>query len=459
MSIKSIYDVLPIEIQNIMTTLYGYKIKKQRYGTYYYEHLSFLKEFENYTIEEQQKYQFDHLLKLLRFAVDNSAFYKKIYENINIEKDIQSVSDLKKLPIVTKEMLRANIDHIVTIKENDAIMSSTGGTTGKSLSVYFTKRDNQIRMATLDYFKSKHGFLNISMRRATFNGKHIIPQNQKRKVFWRYNAAIKQMIYSSFFINEQNLKYYLQSLNEFRPEAIDGFISSIYEIASYVERNNLKFNFKPIAIFPTSETVTQHHREVIERVFQCKLFDQYASSEGAPFVWECQCNNLHYDVSSGIIENVENSNEILVTSFTSFGTPLIRYQIGDNMKFDSKSKVCQCGSRLPIIQSIQGRTLDYLFAVDGSKIYLGNISNIFKNIPNSVIRARITQNRIDELQVELVVAQNYNDKHSKLITSEIKDKFGKEMNICISKVNEIPREKSGKYKLIINNIKEGVGST
>ena len=308
-------------------------------------------------------------------------------------------------------------------------------------------------MATLDYFKFKHGFENMKMKRATFNGKHIVPPNQKEKVFWRYNAAIKQMVYSSFHITEENIPYYIESLNKYKPDSIDGFISSIYDISSYIERYDVKLEFKPKVIFPTSETVTQEYREVIERVFKCNLRDQYSSCEGAPFVWECEYGKLHYDISTGVIENIENSDEVLVTSFTTYGTPLIRYRIGDSMIFEDNDILCECGLETPLIKSIQGRTVDFLYSTNGAKINLGNIANIFKNIPNTIIKSQIIQDSLTHLVVKIVVDDNFNNQHTNMLIDEIKHKFGNNMKANIEIAEDIPREKSGKYSLIKNNIK------
>ncbi len=54
-----------------------------------------------------------------------------------------------------------------------------------------------------------------------------------------------------------------------------------------------------------------------------------------PLFGECEYGNLHYDITTGVIENIDNSNEILVTSFLNYGTPLIRYRIGDSMVLKS----------------------------------------------------------------------------------------------------------------------------
>ncbi|MDA3863121.1 MAG: phenylacetate--CoA ligase family protein, partial [Deltaproteobacteria bacterium] len=218
MKFQKIYDNSPIFFQHFMATVYGYKVKLERYGEEYYRYRSFLRRFGRLPREEQQKYQLKELKILIEYAVNKSSFYKKFYKNINID-NIKDIKDLDKLPILTKDLLRKNIQEIITIPKNKGVEAHTGGTTGTSLITYFSHRDNQQRMATLDYFKELHGFENMMMTRATFNGKHIIPPTQKKKEFWRYNAAIKQMIYSSFHINEKNIPYYIQSLNKLKPQS------------------------------------------------------------------------------------------------------------------------------------------------------------------------------------------------------------------------------------------------
>ena len=310
------------------------------------------------------------------------------------------------------------------------------------------------RMATLDHFKARVGFENLKMKRATFNGKHIISPNQNEKVFWRYNLACKQMIYSSFHLTEENMLYYVESLNQFKPQAIDGFFTSMCDLASYIERHDIKIQFIPIAIFPTSETLTKSGRELLERVFKCKVYDQYASSEGAPFVTECEKQVLHVELASGVFECFnEDTDEVLVTSFTTHGTPLIRYRIGDSMHFDIKRTTCECGIESPIVKGIHGRRLDFLYNAEGAKINAGNVANLFKNLSNALIRAQTIQNKMDEIIILLEVDKRlYKPEYDQLLMDEFLHKFGRRTKITIKHVSEIPREKSGKFKMIKNNI-------
>ncbi len=450
--LERIYDKSPIFFQNIMCTISGYQRNAHRYGKIYWNERKFLQEFDNWTLDEKLKYQENALRDFLRFAVENSPFYKQLYKDIDIT-DIKSVDDLKKLPVVDKEMLRSNIERVFAVPKEGSFESHTGGTTGKSLVVRTTGEDSMRRMAMLDHFKARVGFEHRKMKRATFNGKHIVPPTQKARIFWRYNAACKQMIYSSFHITEKNIPYYVKSLNKFKPDAIDGFFTSMCDVASYIERHNVSLQFKPVAIFPTSETLTQSGRELLERVFGCKVYDQYASSEGAPFVTECSEQRLHIELASGVFEHLsDDDSEILVTSFTTHGTPLIRYRIGDRMEFDVEDS-CSCGMSGPLVCKIQGRRLDFLYTPEGAKINTVNMANSLKNLPNVIIRAQFRQSNMSCIDALLEVDPTiWNDSHKEMLKDELLHRFGPDMNFNIQIVNEIPRESSGKFRMIINTV-------
>lgn len=447
--LEKIYDKAPIFFQNIMCTVSGLMKNRTRYGDTYESYRKFLKDFDTWTLDRQLEYQKEELKKFLQYTVQNSEFYRELYQNVDMD-TIQEPADLQKLPVVDKEMLRESIERVMTVPRKGAVEGHTGGTTGKSLVVRSTPEDEMKRMATLDHFKARVGFEHRKMKRATFNGKHIIPPAQKQPVFWRYNAACKQMIYSSFHLTEENIGYYVESMNRFKPAAIDGFFTSMCDVASYIERHQIPLTFRPVAIFPTSETLTKEGRTLLERVFGCKVYDQYASSEGAPFVTECPNQVLHVELATGVFEQLsENDTEVLVTSFTTHGTPLIRYRIGDRMKFAHNTQ-CNCGLHGPIVEEIQGRRLDFLYTPQGAKINAGNVSNLLKNLPNVVIRAQFRQEKMSEITALLEVAETFGQEHEKILREEFLHKFGPQMHVNIEIVTEIPREKSGKFRMIVN---------
>jgi len=448
-SYYKVYNRCPIWLQNVLISLYGYKLYRQRYGKVYYDYIEELRNKDYSDLRSAEEYQNAELIKLVNHAVNNSPFYKEFYKGINIS-EIKTVDDLKLLPILEKETLRQNIEKIYTIKPEEGIKSFTGGTTGKSLMVLYTKDDYQKRMAYLDTFKERLGVRN-GMHRATFSGRQFIPPNQDSKVFWRYNYILKQKLYSTFNLMNNNLPYYVEDLNIFKPEIINGFVSAIYDIAKYIKTNNISLTFNPIAIFTTSETLLPFHREMIEEAFGCPVYDQYASAEGAPFITECKNRELHYNLDTGIIEIVNNV-EMLVTSFTTYGTPLLRYRIGDSIIF--KDGKCACGCCHPLVEKIRGRKVDYLISREKGKVSLSHLADVIKGLPNCIGNMQFIQNNLDEIDIKIVVDKSrYRVEYGELIIDEMVYRFGKKMKFNLIMVDEIPREKSGKYSLIKNNIK------
>ena len=170
---ERIYDKCPIFFQNIMVSVKGYLNNRERYGKAYKEYRVFLHDYDTWPLEKKLKFQKDELIAFVRFAYENSSFYHELYKDIDID-SICTVEDLKKLPILEKETLRQRMEDVVIDTGEPCWYSNTGGTTGKSLQVTMTYRDMMHRMAMLDHFKAKVGFEHRKMRRATFNGKHII---------------------------------------------------------------------------------------------------------------------------------------------------------------------------------------------------------------------------------------------------------------------------------------------
>lgn len=445
-----LYSMVPIPIQHLMTTVAGYKLNQDRYGTTYRAHRSWLRRFDSLDLKEKLEFQANALRDFVQFAIENSAFYRKLYLDHGATR-APAIADLHALPIVDKEALRQNIDSVFTVARKPSLEGHTGGTTGKSLIVRYRRDDLNKRMALLDHFKSRVGFEHRKMRRASFSGKNIIPSQQIAGPHWRYNHACKQMLYSTYHINDSTVGEYVDSLNRFRPAALDGFPSSISELARLIETRNLELQFTPIGIFPNAETLTGEIRTTIERVFKCRVYDQYASAEGAPLITECRWGELHIELSSGVFE-VKEDNDLLVTSFTTHGTPLIRYRIGDSVILSDKAS-CPCGVQGPLVEAILGRSQDFLNRSDGGRVNSANVSNLFKNIPNALIKAQLVQEKLGEIVAFLVVDQNqYSREFDELLMDEFREKFDANTQLLIKHVTDIPKEASGKHRLIKNSL-------
>lgn len=447
MSLKeSLIRLSPYLVQNIAVTLfnvYQYKIRHGGYYTYFrkfYRKVDYLnqQDLNNEILKKKEDF--------FTYVVSKSEWYK-----------CQSFNSFEKVHPLEKTDVINNLDKIKTISESEGIVSLTGGTTGASMKVIYTKKDMQERFAVLDHFRSQHGY-ELGKKTAWFSGKNLITQNDLDKgICSHYDFVNKIRFYSTFLINEKNFNVYWKSLSEFQPEFLVGFPSSVFEICQIARDRGLKYKGKAKVFFPTAETVLPEHRAVISEVLGCKLVDQYASSEGAPFILECSKGHLHIHPLTGIFEVVDEdlnparSGQMLVTSFTTHGTPLIRYRIGDSITLADNSKKCDCGSIFPLVEGIDGRTNDYILSPTHGKVNLGNISNSTKDT-KGIVCFQLIQDKIDHLEVRIVASKDFDKKQELNFISSLRERIGNEVELDIIYVEAIEREKSGKFRIVKNLI-------
>ena len=442
-------------IQNLMVTGFNFLSNKKKYSINFLKNLSKYIKNKNLSFNSLKEIQANKFEKLLKIAFSKSSFYNNQYKNIE---GYYHISNIKKLPIITKKMLVENKTTISTISRGEAVISTTGGTTGASLEVLFDKADWCDRFAYLDFFRKNFGY-SLGEKTAWFSGKNIITNNDiKKNRFWKTDFLNNVRYYSTFNITNDNLRYYLENILKFKPRFLVGFPSSINQIAKYGIINNIEFPKNTIkAIFPTSETLTKEIINNIESFFKTSVIDQYASAEGAPFIIQCKYGKMHLELQTGVFEVLDNDGNdvnhgrLIVTSFHSSGTPLIRYDIGDSIEISDLNN-CKCGNNNPIIQKIYGRIDDYIFSEENGKIYLGNISNCTKNT-SGILKFQIIQDKINYLEVFLEVDRaSFNKNIEDVFKSNLIKRVGKSMNINISYVTHIDSEKSGKFRIIKNNI-------
>ena len=445
---EEIYYNSPIFIQNILTSMYGKKLMQERYGSGYEKKLQELRVKDrsvDYRIE-----QLERLNAFLLFIQEHTPYYRKLFREHDIRLPFTSLEQLQTIPILEKETLRQQNESFMS--EVDApVRGRTGGTSGKSLQVAFMREDVQERMAHLDYFKELHGF-HSGMRRASFTGRTLTAIDQKKPIFWRMNRPLNQLLLSIFHMKEENFPAYIEELNRFRPAALDGTPTAMLEIALYLLKHDLRLDFPLIAIFPTSETVTPEMRQLIEEAFQAPVFDQYGSSEGAPIISECRERKLHLHHETGIIEPYGDLGEVVVTCFTTRGTPLVRYRIGDRMTLGREA--CTCGLNGPVIESIDGRGTSFIVSEKRGKVFEGDITTIARELPNSVLRLQVEQHELNHVTLRYIPdEQRFVPKHEKILLREMQKLLGSSMKVTLEPVQQMKQEPNGKTLIVKQSMK------
>ena len=451
MSLQSyILNQTPLWFQNFTISLYNTYLYKRRhkgnYGT--------LKKFysEAFYFDEKKIAEDISIIKedFLEFSTTRSNWFTR-YKN----------KPLESFPFLNKDDLINNLSEIATLHENKGVVSLTGGTTGASLKVIYTPEDIVERQAILDSFRGMYDY-SLGKKTAWFSGKSIVSDKDiKNGNCYRDDWFNKIRFFSTFYIFENNFKIYWKALEDFSPEYIVGFPSSLFDICQVAYTRGLKFQGNIKVFFPTAESMLEEQKKVIQSVLGCAIVDQYASSEGAPFIIECPKGKLHINPYTGVFEVIDErgsptqEGELVVTAFHTHGTPLIRYKIGDRIKLSEIGTKCDCGSSFPLVDKIIGRNNDYIWSNERGRVNLGNISNCTKDV-NGILRFQVIQNETASITVKMITTNLYKNDDEKQFIRNMQDRVGNAMAINILKVDTIPREKSGKYSLIKNNIKAGL---
>jgi phenylacetate-CoA ligase len=449
------YKIAPIWFQNLMVTAFNYLAYKDRYGGLYAQYRDLYIVNRTLSLKELKAKQEELYTEFIEKTMKTSTFYKEAFKEVN---QPELLSNISKLPIVDKGVLQSQITKVYTIPKSDGFISKTGGTTGTSLEVIFTKDDVQKRFGMLDAFRASFGY-RLGIKTAWFSGKAILtPKDAANKNFWKTDYLHKVRYYSTFHIQSKHILYYINDLKKYKPAYIVGFPSTLLEIARYGLAHNITFDSGIVkAIFPTAEQVDDYTRSQLEAFFKTNVYDQYASSEGAPFIIECKQRNLHLELQSGVFEVLDANDSpamegrLVVTSFTTNGTPLIRYDIGDALVLSDE--VCTCGNNNPLVEKILGRSNDFIYSEAVGKINLGNLSNALKDV-NGVLKFQAIQDEKEAITILLVKDPTlFSEKDQRVFMENLRARVGDKMHIDLKFVDEIANEASGKFRMIKNNIK------
>ena len=71
-----------------------------------------------------------------------------------------------------------------------------------------------------------------------------------------------------------------------------------------------------------------------------------------------------------------------------------------------------------------------------------------------IVKFQVLQESLHEITIKIITDDKYyNKKYEKVFLKNWKDRLGEEFEIILQEVSEIPVEKSGKFRLVKNNIK------
>lgn len=412
------------------------------------------RETESLSAKDITEHKTKALILILKSA-KATVFYPVLESIDESEIERQPWKVLYQIPVLTKDDLRER--NFSEILPTDAIEVVTSGTTGKALR--FFKDIDSIAAQWAIWFRHRHRF-NIGFKEfsVNFTGKPVVPVDQGKPPFWRYNHAQRQYLISMQHINSENISSIVSFLNSISPVFYSGYPSIIAEVSRLAMNAGLRLDeqSKPKIVFTGAENLLDYQKDVISRWTNAEITDQYGLSEGCCNFSKCEHGNYHEDFEFSHIEIVDAVEQpdgslkgrLVGTGFFNHAMPFLRYDTGDIAIMSSESFKCPCGRQSRVIHSVEGRKDDFVITPDGRRVM--RFDYLFKNTPEAH-EAQVIQTEPNSIIIRTVLAL---PEEKESFESKVKENFddyiAADMQLVFDYVERIEKSSTGKFKAVLN---------
>lgn len=455
----NVYHELPYCLKVAVASARGYHLTWWRTGPNREDLLQEAAERESWSSTQWNQWRSERLSYILHRAALHVPYYRNMWQARRRQGDYASWNVLENWPILTKETLRKQPTAFVAddSKRYHMYHEQTSGTTGKPVLLWHTRHGLRIRYAIHERRLRQWNGIEPDDTWAMMGGQLVTSFSKTKPPFWVWNSGMRQLYMSSYHLSPTNAPHYLEAMQRHRVSYMLGYASSMYALARSVLDSNLTAPTLKVAI-SNAEPLLAHQREAIEKAFSCPTRDTYGMTEYVAEASECRTGNMHVWPEVGVIEVMNERyaepvpdgdiGRLVCTGLLNINMPLIRYDVGDRGALEKPDVACQCGRRLPLLRSIEGRTDDVIITPDGRTI--GRLDAVFKaDLP--IREAQIIQEAIDKIRIRVVPASGYDNSHSESIVLRLRDRIG-EMDVTVSVVDTIPRTANGKLRAVVSEL-------
>ena len=430
-------------------------------------------------LDEKQirKYQDKEFRKIVKYSF-NVPLYYNIYKNHKIyPHDIKGLDDLKKLPIITKEDLRANFpDKIIpnNFDKKNSYLISSSGSTGKPLFIY---------CSIFSAVKRLEGFARILK---AYGGNwrkskalliiDLTPGSVEYVTYVGGGLSFLDKIFSlrniKYLPIKEKAEILINKINEFQPEFLGSDPNMLRKLA-YLKLNGLGNEIKPKHIFSSGMMLDQYTKKYIENAFESTVLDVYSSTEAGPMAFKC-IKEGYYHINSDFIlfeflddydipVSYNESGNVIITKLYGADTPIIRYNGLEDTAIPIE-RISTCGLKSEMIKKIEGRITDLIILPNGESISPLTITGIPAKIMEEynsykIKQFQIIQNKKSELEILIVIDEKLRNKGIsvqnlfKELSKRINEQINRDIEIIVKEKKTLEHDNpSEKFKVFISNI-------
>ena len=456
---KNLYRTSPRWVKSSIGWAYSKVPLYIRYGSELTNATNLLAQSQWWDVDTLQSYQWEQMQQLLHHAYNHVPYYRRIWQNAGVApEDIRNLDDVANLPLLTKGDVRDHKEELVAENYRDRLLPfNSGGSTGTPLEFYWER--GRTRSLERAFMWRQWSWANFEYGERT-----AILRGQTIKEGVHYDPVDNALFLSGFNLSDARAVEYLQALRAFKPASIQAYPATITLLANYMKRASEP----PIAglkvLLCGSENLYPAQRQLLENVFQCRVYSWYGHGESVCLAGGCEeSNQYHVYGEYGYIELIDKSNqvmdwipgtrgEIVGTGFNNWAMPLIRYRSADIAIIGAEK--CSCGRPYPLWERIEGRKQEYIIAKDGKLIALTSfIFGQHYHAFDKIKRMQLIQDRPGEILVRLIVVDAWsNEDQAEFRNQMIQALDDHSWQIDYEYVNDIPLTARGKHRFVIQNI-------
>ena len=425
----------------------------------------FSPKYECMTRAEMSALQSERLVKLVKRVYENVPVYRAKMDAIGLKpEDIHGIEDLHKLPFTTKQDLRNNYPFGMLCDSKDDIvrLHASSGTTGKLTVVGYSQNDldvwqecicRALGMAGV----TKEDTVHIAYGYGLFTGGLGL-----------HDGATK-MGCTVVPASSGNTKRQLTLIKDFGATVLACTPSYAIYLGTELENNDIKLEDLKlkVGIFG-AEPWSNNMRKEIEKSLHIEALDIYGLSEisGPGVAMECLCKNgSHVQEDHFIPEIIDpvtleplpygETGELVFTTITKTGQPLIRYRTRDITSLNAEK--CACGRTTVRMNKVLGRDDDMLI-IRGVNVFPSQIEAAIMNVSGVTPHYMIYVDRVDNLdvmEIHIEVNEEMNadtigaiEDLRKRIAASIQSYLSVSAKIKLVEPNTIPRSEGKAVRVI-----------
>jgi len=412
-----------------------------------------------------EELQLQRLQRLLQRAQQEVPYYREVFAGQEFSASkLRDLDDLQQLPFLTKPLIRTHSDELRSMRANGMARFNTGGSSGEPL-VFYIGKERVSHDVAAKWRATRWWDVDIGDPEIVVWGSPIELGTQDRVRALR-DKAFRTRLLPAFEMNDARLGEFLRDIRRLRPRMLFGYPSALAHIASHARTHGVAMDDLGIKVaFVTSEALYEHQRAIIGTVFGCRVANGYGGRDAGFIAHECPEGGMHITAEDIIVEIVDEdgkrlpsgqAGEVVITHLATADYPFIRYRTGDVAVLDDRT--CPCGRGLPLLKEIHGRTTDFLVATDGTVMHGLALIYIIRDLPG-VQKFKIVQENLQQTRILMVTDPSFRELDLQTIRSGVRQRLGRDVDVSIERVAEIPPERSGKFRYVVSHVQPDSGSS